>query len=55
MKELYQNRNSKYCYPDSDVLINQLNIKNTKDLQYYEAKITAAKSLDLRQKGITGN
>ena len=55
MKDLYEPKNSKYCYEDSDTLMNKLSIKNTKDLQYYEAKITAAKSLGLRQKGVTGN
>ena len=55
MKDLYNNINSKYCYKDSDVLINKMNLKKTKELLYYEAKITAAKSLDLRQRGITGN
>lgn len=55
MRDLYENNKSKYCYENSNVLINKLNIHNTKDLQYYEAKITAAKSLGLRQKGITGN
>lgn len=55
MKENEPKRTSKYCYPNTEVLINQLNIKNAKELQKYEAKITAAKSLGLRQKGITGN
>ena len=55
MRDLYEARNSKYCYENSTVLINKLDVHNTKDLQYYEAKITAAKSLGLRQKGITGN
>lgn len=55
MRDLYDISNSKYCYEDSNVLINKLDIHNTKDLQYYEAKITAAKSLGLRQQGITGN
>lgn len=55
MRDLYETGNSKYCYENSSVLINKLNIHNTKDLQYYEAKITAAKSLGLRQQGITGN
>lgn len=54
MNNSYEERNSKYCYPSSNVLINKLNIKNAKDLQYYEAKITAAKSLGLRLQGITG-
>ena len=55
MRDLYEPRNSKYSYENSDVLINYLDIHNTKDLLYYEAKITAAKSLGLRQRGITGN
>ena len=48
-------RKSKYCYEDSNTLINKLDIKDQKMLQKYEAKITAAKLLSLRQKGITGN
>lgn len=55
MKESNKDINSKYCYPNTNILINTLNIKNSKELQVYEAKITAAKSLGLRQKGITGN
>ncbi len=55
MKELYQDRNSSYCYENSHTLINELNIKDEKILQKYEAKITAAKLLSLRQRGITGN
>jgi len=55
MRDLYEPRSSKYSYENSDVLINYLDIRNTKDLLHYEAKITAAKSLGLRQKGITGN
>lgn len=54
-EDLYEHRNSNYCYPNSDVLINKLNIHNSKTLQKYEAKITAAKLLALRQKGIIGN
>lgn len=55
MEDLYKNETSKYCYKDSNVLINKLNIKDTKDLLKIEAKISAAKSLGLRQKGITGD
>ena len=55
MKELYNEKNSIYCYENSDTLINKLNIKDEKVLQKYEAKITAAKLLSLRQKGVTGN
>ena len=55
MENNYEPRNSKYCYPNTEILINKLNIKDAKKLSIYEAKITAAKSLSLRQKGITGN
>lgn len=55
MKELYQEKNSNYCYENSYTLVNKLNIKDEKILQKYEAKITAAKLLSLRQKGVTGN
>jgi len=55
MRDLYEPRKSKYSYENSEVLINYLDIHNTKDLLRYEAKITAAKSLGLRQKGITGS
>ena len=55
MENNYEPRNSKYCYESSEVLINKLNIKDAKKLSIYEAKITAAKSLSLRQKGITGS
>ena len=54
-KDIYEQRNSNYCYTDSNTLINKLNIKDGKLLQSYEAKITAAKLLSLRQKGIVGN
>lgn len=54
-KDLYEPRNSNYCYPGTDVLVNKLNIKDKSTLQKFEAKITAAKLLDLRQKSIIGN
>lgn len=50
-----EERTSKYCYPNSNILKNNLGIQNEKVLQTYEAKITAAKSLGLRQQGITGS
>lgn len=53
-EELFKQRESRYCYPNSNVLVNRLNIRDSKQLQRYEAKITAAKLLSLRQKGITG-
>ena len=54
-KELYKHRNSNYCYPNSNTLVNKLDIRDSKVLQKFEAKITAAKLLALRQKGIIGN
>ena len=53
--DLYENRHSIYCYSNTNILINKLNIKDIELLQKYEAKITAAKLLSLRQKGIIGN
>lgn len=55
MPDLYEARNSIYCYKDTNVLINKLNIKNNKQLFLYETKITAAKLLILREMGISGN
>ena len=55
MRDIYEVSHSVYCYPNTEVLINKLNIKDIKKLQIYEAKITAAKSLGLRKKGITGD
>lgn len=55
MSNLYENRKSQYCYENSNVLINKLNLKDPKKLRYYEAKITAAKLLGLRKMGVTGN
>lgn len=52
--DIYEKRHSIYCYPDTNVLINKLNIKDVSLLEKYEAKITAAKLLALRRKGIIG-
>ena len=54
-QNIFNQRHSNYCYNNSNVLINKLNIMDNKKLQIYEAKITAAKLLSLRQKGIIGN
>lgn len=55
MQDLYEARNSVYCYKDTNVLINKLDIKDNENLFIYETKITAAKLLILREAGITGN
>jgi len=53
-EDIYKQRKSMYCYENSNTLINKLGIKTLKKLQEYEAKISAAKLLSLRQKQITG-
>lgn len=55
MDDIYETRNSIYCYPGTDVLKNKLNIKKREELLFYETKITAAKLLSFRRKGITGD
>ena len=55
MQDLYEARNSIYCYEGTNVLINKLDIKDNKSLFVYETKITAAKLLILREIGISGN
>lgn len=54
-EDMYESRNSIYCYEGTNVLKNKLNIRDFKDLQKIEARLSAAKLLDLRQRGITGN
>ena len=54
MNSLYEARNSIYCYPNSNVLVNKLNIMNNSDLLKYENKMVLVKLYDLRQQGITG-
>lgn len=55
MQDLYEARNSIYCYEDTNILKNKLDIKDNKKLFSYETKITAAKLLILREIGISGN
>lgn len=55
MDDLYEARNSIYCYKGTNILVNKLEIKNNKDLLKYENQIVIIKLFDLRQKGITGN
>ena len=54
MRDIYEVRNSIYCYKGTNVLINKLDIKDTKKLLEYESKITAAKLLALRKQKING-
>lgn len=49
MYELYESRNSIYCYPNSNVLINKFNIQDNDKLFEIERKIVLAKLYELRQ------
>lgn len=44
-----------YCYPDSNVLINKLNITNNDDLSVAEREITSIKLAYAKQNRIKGN
>lgn len=55
MSDLYEARNSIYCYKDSNVLRNKLNITNNCLLEEAERKIVLAKLYDLRQNKKIGN
>ncbi|WP_303864448.1 Fic family protein [Alkalibaculum bacchi] len=46
---------NKYCYPNSYVLRNKLNIKDEDHLEEVERQITAIKILDLKMKVVKGN
>ena len=41
--DVYTTVQSLYCYPDSDVLKNKLNIRNREELKQAEEEITALK------------
>ena len=55
MDELYEARNSIYCYPNSEVLINKLDLKTENQLEKAEKMIVLVKLYDLRQGKIKGN
>lgn len=46
---------NKYCYPNSNVLINKLGITNSDDLFEAEKKLTAIRLLELQNNPIKGN
>lgn len=45
---------SRYCYPGSDVLINNFNTKDQKQLDILEAGFTAKRLMDLQKKPLKG-
>ena len=54
-EELYEARNSAYCYKGTNVLINLLNIRDNKTLQRAESRIVATKLFELRKNEMIGN
>lgn len=55
MNNFYEPRDSVYCYPNSNVLVNKFNVRVADELFKIENDITIYKLFILRQKGITGN
>lgn len=45
---------NKYCYPDSDVLINKLDIRDLEKLHVFERKLTMLRLLELMDKPVSG-
>ena len=54
-EELYEARNSAYCYKGTNVLTNLLNIRDNKTLQRAESRIVATKLFELRKNEMIGN
>ena len=52
--DVYTTVQSLYCYPDSDVLKNKLNIRNRDELKHAEEEITALKQYMLMESPIKG-
>ena len=55
MNNFYEPRDSIYCYPNSNVLVNKFDVRGADELFKIENDITIYKLFILRQKGITGN
>lgn len=52
---MYEARNSIYCYPNTNILKNRLNIQDPIVLNDYEKRIVSLKLIALHKKGITGS
>jgi len=55
MSDLYEARNSIYCYKGTNVLVNKFEIKDNNVLEEVERKIVLAKLYELRQNKNIGN
>jgi len=53
--DVYTTTQSLYCYPDSNVLKNKLNIRDNKLLKTAEEEITVIKQMELLKNPIKGN
>jgi len=53
--DVYTTTQSIYCYPDSNVLKNKLNVRDNKLLKTAEEKITLIKQMELLKNPIKGN
>ena len=53
--DVYTTTQSIYCYPDSNVLKNKLNIRDNKILKTAEEEITLIKQMELLKNPINGN
>ncbi len=53
--DLYEARNSIYCYEGTNVLVNKLNIRDNKTLQEAESEIVATKLFELRKNKMIGD
>ncbi len=49
MSDFYEARNSIYCYKNSNILVNKLNITDVNKLENIERKLVLAKLYELRQ------
>lgn len=47
-------QDTKYCYPDTDILINKLDIRDLDKLHIFERKLTMLRLLELLDKPING-
>lgn len=54
MNELYESRNSIYCYKNTNILVNKLNITNQEKLNEKDSNISAVKIFNLRQNKMIG-
>ena len=52
--DVYTTVQSMYCYPDTDVLINKLDIHDKTELKQAEEEFTAVKQMALLQEPIKG-